>query len=186
MKKENLIFRLSNELGNQLFMYAAGYSFAKKLNRNFYIDNETAFKLKKNISSYGLSEFHIKDSTAPDNFKFLNLYGYLRRKFFLICDKVKKKKNFYIEHKNKEKITSFNEKFLQYEYGKNLYIEGHFESEKYFKDYKKEIIDQYEFKFPNKDSIVVECYNWSKNVTWLDHLRVRIVSKEFFNFLSNE
>ena len=45
--KKNLIFRLSNELGNQLFMYAAGYSFAKKLNRNFYIDNETAFKLKK-------------------------------------------------------------------------------------------------------------------------------------------
>ncbi len=51
---------------------------------------------------------------------------------------------------------------------------------------KKSWYDQYEFKFPNKDSIVVECYNWSKNVTWLDHLRVRIVSKEFFNFLSNE
>ena len=47
MTKENLILRLSNELGNQLFMYAAGYSFAKKLNRNFYIDNETAFRLKK-------------------------------------------------------------------------------------------------------------------------------------------
>ena len=146
MKKENLIFRLSNELGNQLFMYAAGYSFAKKLNRNFYIDNETAFKLKKNISSYGLDEFHIKDSIAPNNLKFLSLYGYLRRKFFLKFDNIKKKKNFYIEHKNKEKITSFNEKFLKYEYGKNLYIEGHFESEKYFKDYKKEIIDQYEFK----------------------------------------
>ena len=46
--------------------------------------------------------------------------------------------------------------------------------------------DQYTFKFPNKDSIVVECYNWSKNVTWLDHLRVRIVSKEFMRFLGNE
>ena len=51
---------------------------------------------------------------------------------------------------------------------------------------KKSWYDQYTFKFPNKDSIVVECYNWSKNVAWLDHLRVRIVSKEFINFLNNE
>ena len=51
---------------------------------------------------------------------------------------------------------------------------------------KKSWYDQYEFKFPNKDSIVVECYNWSTNVTWLDHLRVRIVSKEFFKFLNDE
>ena len=43
--------------------------------------------------------------------------------------------------------------------------------------------ESYEFRFPNDDSIVVECYNWSKNVTWLDHLRVRIVTKEFWNFL---
>lgn len=51
---------------------------------------------------------------------------------------------------------------------------------------KKSWYDQYEFKFPNKDYIFVECYNWSKNVSWKDHLRVRIVSKEFINFLNNE
>ncbi|MBD1140715.1 alpha-1,2-fucosyltransferase [Pelagibacterales bacterium SAG-MED39] len=146
MKKENLIFRLSNELGNQLFMYAAGYSFAKKMNRNLYIDNETAFKLKKNISHYGLDEFYINNTIAPDKFKFLNFHGYIKRKFFLKLDKIKKKKSFYIEHKNKEKISFFNEKFLKCEYGKNLYIEGHFESEKYFTDFKKEIVDQYEFR----------------------------------------
>lgn len=146
MTKENLILRLSNELGNQLFMYAAGYSFAKKLNRNFYIDNETAFKLKKNISSYGLDEFKINGSIAPKRLKFLNISGYLKRKFLLKIDKIKRKKNFYVEHKNKEKITFFDEKFLENKFSENLFIEGHFESEKYFKDYKKEIINQYEFK----------------------------------------
>ena len=50
---KNIILRLSNEVGNQMFMYAAGYTFAKKMNRNFYIDNESAFLLKKNISSFG-------------------------------------------------------------------------------------------------------------------------------------
>ena len=51
---------------------------------------------------------------------------------------------------------------------------------------KKSWYDQYFFEFPNKDYIFVECYNWSKNVSWEDHLRVRIVSKEFLNFLNNE
>tara|TARA_B100000902_G_scaffold203408_1_gene193964 strand:+ start:2521 stop:3459 length:939 start_codon:yes stop_codon:yes gene_type:complete len=149
MTKENLILRLSNELGNQLFMYAAGYSFAKKLNRNFYIDNETAFQLKKNISSYGLDEFKINGSIAPKRLKFLNISGYLRRKFLLKIDKIKKNKNFYVEHKNKEKITFFDEKFLENKFCQNLFLEGHFESEKYFEKYKKEIIDQYDFKLKN-------------------------------------
>jgi hypothetical protein len=145
--KKNLIIRLSNEIGNQMFMYASGYTFSKQLNRIFYIDNETAFKLKKNISSYGLDEFNINSKIAPTNLKFLNLKGYLKRKFYQKLDKFKNKKSFYIEHKNKEKITFFNDKFLDKNYGKNLYLEGHFESEKYFIDYRKEIINQFDFKF---------------------------------------
>ena len=145
--KKNLILRLSNEIGNQMFMYASGYSFSKQLNRVFYIDNETAFKLKKNISSYGLDEFNINSKIAPANLKFLNLKGYLKRKFLQKIDKFKNKKSFYIEHKNKEKITFFNDKFLDKNYDENLYVEGHFESEKYFKYYENEIIQQFEFIF---------------------------------------
>ena len=51
---------------------------------------------------------------------------------------------------------------------------------------KKSWYDQYEFYFPTKGFIFVECYNWSKNVSWKDHLRVRIVSREFINFLNKE
>ncbi|MDC0416931.1 alpha-1,2-fucosyltransferase [Candidatus Pelagibacter sp.] len=158
--KKNLILRLSNEIGNQMFMYASGYSFSKQLNRVFYIDNETAFKLKKNISSYGLDEFNINSKIAPANLKFLNLKGYLKRKFLQKIDKFKNKKSFYIEHKNKEKITFFNDKFLDYD--ENLYIEGHFESEKYFKYYENEIIQQFEFIFKDyysKNSFYNEIVN---------------------------
>ena len=35
---KKLIVRLSNELGNQMFMYASSYSIAKKLNRLLLID----------------------------------------------------------------------------------------------------------------------------------------------------
>jgi hypothetical protein len=160
--KKNLILRLSNEIGNQMFMYASGYSFSKQLNRIFYIDNETAFKLKKNISSYGLDEFNINSKIAPANLKFLNLKGYLKRKFFQKIDKFRNKKSFYIEHKNKEKITFFNDNFLNKNYKENLYIEGHFESEKYFKYYQNEIIQQFEFIFKDyysKNSFYNEIVN---------------------------
>jgi hypothetical protein len=144
-----LIIRLSNELGNQMFMYAAAYSISKSINRNLYIDNETAFQLKKNISTYGLDEFNIIANIAPDKFKFLGLSGYLKRKFLLKLDKLNKIKKFYIEPKNKEKITYFDNKFLKNNFQENLFVEGHFESEKYFNEHKKEIINQFEFKLKN-------------------------------------
>ena len=51
---------------------------------------------------------------------------------------------------------------------------------------KKSWFDQYEFKFPTKDFIFVECYNWSENVSWKDHMRFRITSKGFIRFLNNQ
>ena len=45
-KNKKLILRLSNEIGNQMFMYASAFSIAKQINRDFFIDNETAFLLK--------------------------------------------------------------------------------------------------------------------------------------------
>jgi hypothetical protein len=143
---KKIILRLSNEIGNQMFMYAAAYSISKKLNRELYIDNETAFKLKKNISTYGLDEFKNINNIAPKKFKFLNFSGYLRRKFLLKLDLIKSTKNFYIEHKNKDKITYFDNIFLKNSFHQNLFLEGHFESERYFKEHKDEIVNQFKFK----------------------------------------
>ena len=55
---------------------------------------------------------------------------------------------------------------------------------------KKSWFDQYAFKFPNKDYIFVECYNWTDKITstkgWKDNFRMRIVSKGFLRFLNNQ
>ena len=38
---KNLIIRISNGFGNQMFLYAAAYAFSKKLGYNLLIDDET-------------------------------------------------------------------------------------------------------------------------------------------------
>ena len=44
--------------------------------------------------------------------------------------------------------------------------------------------------FPNKDEILVQCYDWSDEMTdkngWRDHMRTSIVSKNFRRFLDKE
>ena len=74
---KNLIIRISNGLGNQLFMYASAYGMSKKLSRKLLIDNESSFKSTKNISDYLLNNFNITSEIASDKNKFKSLYGYL-------------------------------------------------------------------------------------------------------------
>ena len=131
-----IILRLSNELGNQMFMYASALGISKKINRKLLIDNETAFLLKKNISKYGLNNFNIKSEIAPDDFKFLGTTGYLKRKLFIKSDFFISKKRFLIEKKNEKKISSFDDKIFDINLSKNNFMEGDFESEKNFYDIK--------------------------------------------------
>ena len=92
--KKKIILRLSNEIGNQMFMYASAYSISKKMNRKLYLDNETAFLSKKNISKFGLDNFEISTSISDDKFKFKTSLGYLKRKILIKSDFLRSKKNF--------------------------------------------------------------------------------------------
>ncbi len=142
---KRIILRVSNEIGNQMFMYASAYSIAKKMNRVLYLDNETAFLHKRNISKYALDNFKISASIIEDKFKFKNLNGYLRRKIILKTDFIRSQKRFYVEKKDNKKITKFDENFINNSFDENLHLEGHFESPRYFNIYSDEIRQQYKF-----------------------------------------
>ena len=43
-----LIVRIAEGMGNQLFMYANAYSFSKKLNKLLYVDKYSGYFKKKN------------------------------------------------------------------------------------------------------------------------------------------
>ena len=45
MIKKNIILRTSNELGNQMFMYASAFAISKKLDRNLLNLNLKVFQV---------------------------------------------------------------------------------------------------------------------------------------------
>ena len=143
--KNKLIVRLSNNLGNQMFMYASAYVFAKKLNRDFFYDDETAYQ-SSNLYKYNLDIFKISSTKAPNNLKFLNKSGYIKRKFLKYFDNFYSSKMFYVEPRDRNKNTSFNDKILSGNFRDKLFVEGHFESEKYFISHINEIKSEFRFK----------------------------------------
>ena len=145
MNNHNIITRISNELGNQMFIYASTLGISKKINKTLLLDNETAYLSKKNISRSGLNNFKITSDIAPNNFKFLGATGYIKRKFLKKINYFSVNKNFYIEKKNKNKITQFDKHLISTKFANNVYFEGYFETEKYFTDIKDLILKEFSF-----------------------------------------
>ena len=142
---DKFIVRISNEIGNQMFMYASTFAIAKKLNRSLYIDDETAFLARKNISKYALNNFNLSTQTAVKKDKFIGIFGYIKRKILKKINPFLRKKVFYIEPKNFDKITNFDEKIFNITLAHKTYLEGYFETEKYFKDLKEVILNEFSF-----------------------------------------
>jgi len=155
MKK--IIARISNGFGNQMFLYAAAYSFSKKLNRKLELDifsglNSLKQKnLNKNfkhfVPQYELKYFNISSKITNKNNCFDTFFSKIKRKFLIFSDKFLSKKNFIIEKRDTNKITSFYEINLNNSFLNNkIFLEGYFENEKYFIDYRKDLIKEFSFK----------------------------------------
>jgi len=155
--KKKIIVRIAEGLGNQLFMYANAYCFALKNKFNLLIDDESGFFKKKNRNRnrhYLLKFFLIKQNLPSNKFKFNNYFKDIIRKFLKIINKFKKKKIFIIEINSKDKITKFTN-ISNISIGNTCYIEGHYESEKYFLEYSDKIKSQFiiKNKYINKHSL---------------------------------
>ena len=150
MINKKIIIRISNELGNQMFMYASALGISKKLDNILLIDNETAYLSKKNISKYGLNNFKITSEIATNNYKFLGTTGYIKRKVLKKIDSFFPSKKFFIEPKDELKITKYNNYIFTKNFSNTIYLEGYFETEKYFIDIKDVIINEFSFKDINE------------------------------------
>ena len=150
MINKKIIIRLSNELGNQMFMYASSLGISKKLNRSLLIDDETSFSSKKNISRYGLNNFKITSAIASSNYKFLGTTGYIKNAILKKIDVFKKNKKFFTEYKDNYKLTYYNTDIFTKNFSNTIYLQGHFETQKYFFDIKDDIYNEFKFKDEEK------------------------------------
>ena len=128
-------------------MYAHAYVLSKKLNRELYVDNESAYLRKKSIGSYRLDYFNISSRIIDKKFKFLTIFQYLKKKYISTLDYFKKNKFFYVEKKDQNKKTYYyKEDHLIKNKNSLIYIRGHYECEKYFVNYRDSILKEFSFK----------------------------------------
>ena len=141
---KTIVAKISEGLGNQLFMYANAYALSKKFNLNLCLDPYSGYK-KNNIRSFMLDNFNLSSTIAPSEWIFSNNYRNLIKKIKIKYDLLKMKKSFYFELKDKSKLTKYNSINLD-NMNNTFYIDGNFESEKYFLDYRKDLLNEFSLK----------------------------------------
>ena len=177
--EKNLIVRIGEGLGNQLFMYANAYSLSKKFGYNLYIDDESGFSKNKRSRSYNLNFFDIPEKLCPEQLKFNNFIKNFKRKSLKFIDNFISNKKFIIEEVDKNKQTKFHE--ISKLGSIQMFIEGHYESELYFKDYEKDLKKILKIKYDliNKDNQYINQIKQSNSVSI--HLRKNRFSEDLNN-----
>jgi len=96
-----------------------------------------------------LDKFNIKLNYATKNDIQDNFFKYVKHKIEKKTDIFRKKKKFLIEKKYLHKSTKFNN-LLTENLGSKVFLEGHFESEKYFHDYRDDLLNEFDIKDKEK------------------------------------
>ena len=143
--EKKIIAKISEGLGNQLFMYANAYSLKKKHQCSLLIDTRSGYYNKKAIYNYVLNNFNISSDNAPDEYVFDTPYKNILKKIYLFFDNFNKDKKFIFEKKGNDKLTSYSP-LLFNNINNLLFLDGNFESEKYFIEYKNDIINEFRIK----------------------------------------
>ena len=177
--KKTLIVRIGEGLGNQLFMYANAYSLSKKFGYSLYVDDESGFSKNKRSRSYNLNFFDIPEQLCPEQLKFNNFIKNFKRKSLKFIDNFISNKKFIIEKINRNKQTKFQE--ISKLESIQMFIEGHYESELYFKDYEKDLkkILRIKYDLINKDNLYINQIKQSNSVSI--HLRKNRFSEDLNN-----
>jgi hypothetical protein len=177
--EKTLIVRIGEGLGNQLFMYANAYSLSKKFGYSLYIDDESGFSKNKRSRSYNLNFFDIPEQICPEQLKYNNFIKNYKRKSLKFIDNFISNKKFIIEEVDKNKQTKFQE--ISKLGSIQMFIEGHYESELYFKDYEKDLkkILRIKYDLVNKNNLYINQIKQSNSVSI--HLRKNRFSEDLNN-----
>ena len=142
-----IIVNLKGGLGNQMFQYATGYCLAKRNGTNVIFDTRLMEEYKINPPprnpprNFDLDIFGIKEKTATnrDLLKVLQFpKNYRIRKLISLV------LNFFNTLVYVEKTRLLDKRIIKCK-KKNLYLDGHWQDENYFKSYRNELLKIFNF-----------------------------------------
>ncbi len=169
---KNVIVRLANGIGNQLFTYAAAFNYSKKINANLLIDDKSGFHKRY---KYELHKFNLSAKIANDNQKFIGNIGRFKRKLYKKFNFINRDLTFIEEKKDKNKLTEYDKNIFEYNVNKNIYFEGYFQSEKYFEEAKKDLTKEFTFK----DEIIGEKNKFKNLILNSNSVSIHIRNNKF-------
>jgi len=121
-----LIVRLQGGLGNQMFQCAFAYMLSIKNKEHFLLDTSLFREVSTTSRSFELDKFESRLQTVDLSFLF-NRLVYIKARGLQHCD---------------ELCFEFNSHHLTF---RNTIVTGYFQSEKYFKDFRGEILKLFSF-----------------------------------------
>ena len=96
-----------------------------------------------------MDNFNISAKKAPSQFTFNNFYRNLLKKILIFCDRYNRKKKFYFEKKNPDKLSEYSPLDLTKAHD-FFFLDGNFESEKYFLDYRDDLLKEFVVKHSSR------------------------------------
>ena len=137
-----IIVRIKGGLGNQLFQYAAAYSLSIRLHQTIELD--TSFYPMQTLRGFKLESLMInnigiasKIPIAVEVYKNRYINKVLRKLNYQLLPYANQ--SFYLLETRSDILTDF----FTVSYS-NLYLEGYYQSELYFKQYRNEILKQFQ------------------------------------------
>lgn len=169
-----VVVRIKGGLGNQLFQYAAAYSLAQRLKTKLKLD--TTFYARQTLRSFKLDKLSIEYSeTVPPN-KIIELFKnkYLNKALRIMnVPLIPVGKNaIYILETCSDMMD-----ILFTETSENIYLDGYYQSEKYFSEYREEILRQFEPNYPVEE----ECAKAISEVSSTNSVGIHVRRGDFFS-----
>ena len=175
-----IIVNLKGGLGNQMFQFATGYCLSKRNSVSLVFDNRLMEQYKINPPprnpprNFDLDVFGIKEKIAsnsdllkvlqfPKNYRIRKLIASILNFFNILV---------YVE-----KTRLLDNRIVKSK-KKNLYLDGHWQVEDYFKDYRDELLEI--FNFDNLKNIENNI-NFIKRISSLNSVCVNVRRTDFIN-----
>ena len=185
---KRIIVKVAGGLGNQMFMYANAFSLAKKFDYKLFIDNTSGFFQKKNRTherNYGLHMFNLSANLAEEKDKYDKYLSHSYKKILKFFNNYQNKKSFLTDPFDVGKKTFY--KDIDSSLSNKVYLEGHFESEKYFLEIKSHLINQFKIKdnFIDKNNKYINLLKKENSVS-IHIRRDRFVEPKDFKYRGTE